>query len=196
MTVKGNTGNATAPAIVTNLLISKLGQTAEADLDITYLRNWTPPQALPTPDECIASIENVTDGRKIVFDPGSATLTSDSQPILDDIAEILQRCPDIRLQIAGYTDSQGGEEMNQNLSQTRADSILNALRIRRIPIATFTAIGFGEADPIADNDTADGRESNRRIAFSLTKTEEETTTLDEVAAESEDPSETAAETNE
>ncbi|UTH47464.1 OmpA family protein [Loktanella salsilacus] len=196
VTVKGNTGNANAPAIVTNLLISKLGQTAEADLDITYVKELDPSAGLPTPDECIANIENVTEGRKIGFDPGSATLTSDSQPIVDDIAEILQRCPDIRLQIAGYTDSQGGEEMNQELSQTRADAVLTALRVRRIPIATFTAIGYGEADPIADNDTADGREANRRIAFSLTKTEEETTTLDDVAAESEATSETANETNE
>ena len=86
--------------------------------------------------------------------------------------------------------------MNQELSQTRADAVLTALRVRRIPIATFTAIGYGEADPIADNDTADGREANRRIAFSLTKTEEETTTLDDVAAESEATSETANETNE
>ncbi|WP_394154616.1 OmpA family protein [Loktanella salsilacus] len=198
VTVKGETGNANAQAIVTNLLIDKLGQTAEADLDITYVKELDPAAGLPTPEECIANIENVTDGRKIVFDPGSATLTSDSQPIVDDIAEILQRCPDIRLQIAGYTDSQGGEEMNQELSQTRADAVLNALRVRRIPIATFTAIGYGEADPIADNDTAEGREANRRIAFSLTPTAEEAAAAaaDNDAADAEETSQTDNETNE
>ncbi|MBU2360020.1 MAG: OmpA family protein, partial [Alphaproteobacteria bacterium] len=139
-----------------------------------------PIAGLPTPEECIANIGNVTDGRKILFDPGSATLTSDSQPVLDDIAEILQRCPDIQMRIAGYTDSQGGEDMNQELSKNRADAVLNALRIRRVSVGTFNSVGYGEADPIADNDTAEGREANRRIAFSLIQTVEDPTTLEEV----------------
>ena len=180
VTVTGQTGNANAPAIITNLLIDKLGQTAEAELDIAYVKELDPAAGLPTPDECIANIASVTEGRKIVFDPGSATLTQESQPILDDIADILQRCPDIQMQIAGYTDSQGGEDMNLALSQSRADAVLDALRIRRIPIASFTATGFGEADPIADNETAEGREANRRIAFSLMTTVDEPTTLEEV----------------
>ena len=180
VTATGNTGNSSAPAVVTNLLIDKLGQTAEADLDITYVKELDPAAGLPTAQECIANIATVTEGRKIVFDPGSATLTSDSQPILDDIADVLERCPDLALQIAGYTDSQGGEDMNLALSQSRAEAVLDALRIRRVPIGTFTATGFGEADPIADNDTAEGREANRRIAFSLTQIVEEPTTLEEV----------------
>ena len=73
--------------------------------------------------------------------------------------------------------------MNLALSQTRAEAVLAALRIRRVPVATFTATGFGEADPIADNDTAEGREANRRIAFSLTQTVEEPTTLEQVEAD-------------
>ena len=162
------------------MLIDKLGQTAEADLDIEYLAELDPTTGLPTPDECIANIESVTAERKILFDPGSATIASDSQAIVDDIAEILQRCPDARIQIAGYTDSQGGEEMNQKLSQTRAEAVLDALRNRRVPIAAYVATGFGEAEPIADNDTADGREANRRIEFSLFKVEEEPTTLEQV----------------
>lgn len=180
VTVKGKTGDNNAPAFITNLLIDKLGQTAEADLDIEYLAELDPTTGLPTPDECIANIESVTADRKILFDPGSATIASDSQAIVDDIAEILQRCPDARIQIAGYTDSQGGEEMNQKLSQTRAEAVLDALRNRRVPIAAYVATGFGEAEPIADNDTADGREANRRIEFSLFKVEEEPTTLEQV----------------
>ena len=183
VSVAGDTGNANAPAIITNLLIDKLGQTAEADLDITYVKELDPAAGLPSPEECIANIATVTEGRKIVFDPGSAVLTSESQPILDDIAETLERCPDLALQIAGYTDSQGGDEMNLSLSQSRADAVVAALRVRRVPIASFTAKGFGEADPIADNDTADGREANRRIAFSLTPTEEESTTPEQTDAD-------------
>ncbi|MFZ3582204.1 OmpA family protein [Loktanella sp. DJP18] len=193
--VTGNTGNANAPAIVTNLLIDKLGQTAEADLDITYVKELDPAAGLPTPDECLANIATVTEGRKIVFDPGSASLTSDSQPILDDIAETLERCPDLALQIAGYTDSQGGEEMNLALSQSRAEAVLDALRMRRVPIGTFTATGFGEADPIADNDTDEGREENRRIAFSLTQTVEEPTTLEQVESDADTDTESEPESD-
>ena len=76
--------------------------------------------------------------------------------------------------------------MNLNLSQERAESVLTALRSRRVPVGTFTAIGFGEADPIADNDSEEGREANRRIEFSLIVPEpivEETSTLDAIAEE-------------
>lgn len=61
--------------------------------------------------------------------------------------------------------------MNQQLSQARAQSILNELRGRRVPTASFTALGYGETQPIADNDTEEGREENRRIEFRLIRPE-------------------------
>ena len=76
--------------------------------------------------------------------------------------------------------------MNQQLSQDRADAVLTALRARRVPVSTFESIGFGEENPIADNDTEDGREANRRIEFSLIVPEpapEETSALDEITQE-------------
>ena len=104
---------------------------------------------------------------------------------MDDLAEILGRCPDLKMQIAGYTDSQGREVMNQQLSEDRARAVLDALRLRRIPTSNFTSIGFGEADPIADNGTEEGREANRRIEFSLILpevAEEEPTALEQLEA--------------
>jgi OOP family OmpA-OmpF porin len=86
---------------------------------------------------------------------------------MDDIAEILRRCPDLRVEVAGFTDSQGREEMNLRLSQDRADSVLRGLRERRVPVGSFNAVGYGEENPIADNDTEEGREANRRIEFRL-----------------------------
>jgi len=74
---------------------------------------------------------------------------------------------DAPIEVAGYTDSQGREEMNKNLSQSRAESVLSALRSRRVPTGSFRAIGYGEEDPIADNDTEEGREANRRIEFRI-----------------------------
>jgi len=86
--------------------------------------------------------------------------------------------------------------MNQALSQDRAEAVLASLRTRRVPVARFEAIGFGEADPIADNGTEEGRDANRRIEFDLIVPEstEETTTLEELESttaptETEEPAE-------
>ena len=124
----------------------------------------------------------------MVFEPGSGTLDASAAPIIDKIAEVLRDCGQIRLEIQGHTDSQGREEMNQALSQTRAQSVLNALAERRLLTSTFTAKGYGESQPIADNDTEEGREANRRIAFVLIRPEpvaEEPTTLEAQEANSE-----------
>lgn len=167
ITVRGNTGDETAAAEISRLMIDKLGQSADYNLDITYVEALDPIAALPTPEQCIAQIIAMTEGRKITFDPGSASITAAAQPVIDDIAEVLRLCGDLRIRVAGYTDSQGREEMNLRLSQDRADAVLTALRARRVPVSTFEAVGYGVADPIADNATEEGREANRRIEFSL-----------------------------
>ncbi|WP_342078055.1 OmpA family protein [Yoonia sp. SS1-5] len=182
--VRGNTGNQDASAAISRLLIDKLGQGADFEIDVTYVEQLDPIAGLPTPEECVAQIKVVTENRKITFDPSSADISASAQAVVDDIAEILKRCGDLKIRVAGYTDSQGREEMNLNLSQQRAEAVLAALRTRRVPVGTFEAIGYGEADPIADNDTDAGREANRRIEFSLIVPEpvvEEESTLDAIA---------------
>lgn len=174
VTVRGQTGRETAQADISRLLIDKLGQTADFEVDVEYVKALDPIAGLPTPDECIAQIEAVTKIGKITFDPGASSITSDTTPVVDEIADILKRCPDLQIRIAGYTDSQGREEMNQQLSQDRATAVLSALRQRRVPVGSFEAIGYGEADPIADNGTEEGREANRRIEFTLIGAEDET----------------------
>ncbi|MEL6840712.1 MAG: OmpA family protein [Pseudomonadota bacterium] len=184
--VRGNTGNEEASAEISRLLIEKLGQGADFEISVTYVEELDPIAGLPTPEECVEQIKIVTENRKITFDPGSADLTAATQPVVDDIAEILQKCGDLRIRVAGYTDSQGREVMNQQLSQDRANAVLTALRARRVPVSTFEAIGYGEENPIADNDTEEGREANRRIEFSLIVPEpapEDTNALDELAEE-------------
>ena len=74
-------------------------------------------------------------------------------------------CGDIRLEIGGHTDSQGREQMNLNLSQSRANSVLFELQRRRVLTKNIIAKGYGESQPIASNDTEQGREINRRIEF-------------------------------
>lgn len=184
--IRGNTGNEVASADISRLLIEKLGDAADFDIDVTYVKQLDPIASLPTPEECIAQIKSVTADRKITFDPSSADISLAAVPLVDDIADILKKCGDLRIRVSGFTDSQGREEMNQQLSQRRADAVLTALRSRRVPVSTFESVGFGEENPIADNDTEEGREANRRIEFSLIVPEpipEEVTTLEEVAEE-------------
>ena len=101
------------------------------------------------------------------FEPGSSTPVAEAGPVLDDIAEVLKTCGEATFEIGGHTDSQGREEMNQQLSQARAQAVLGELRIRRVLNPNITAMGYGEAAPIADNSTEEGRETNRRIEFKL-----------------------------
>jgi OOP family OmpA-OmpF porin len=194
--IRGNTGNAQAGSQISGLLVENLGQGQDFRIDVNYVEKLDPVAGIPTPEECVAEIETVTTDRKILFDPGSATITADTQPVVDDIAEILRQCADLKIKIAGYTDSQGREEMNLQLSQQRAEAVLTALRSRRVPVGSFEAVGYGEADPIADNETEAGREANRRIEFSLIVPEaipEETTALEEIESETRGDAETAPE---
>ena len=167
-------------------------------LDIRYDEALDPVAALPTPEECATKVNAVQADRKITFDPGSATITAGAAPILDDIADILRACESVRMEIAGYTDSQGREEMNLGLSQSRAEAVLTALLDRRVLTSNLVAKGYGEADPIADNGTEEGREANRRIEFRIVLDEPDTTEpapeTETPAAEGEAPAEDAPET--
>jgi len=121
--VRGNTGSENAGAEITRLLIDKLGDAQEFEVQVTYVEALDPIAALPTEEECLAQIMAVTEARKITFEPSSANIAGAGATILDDIAEILQRCADLRIEIAGYTDSQGSEDGNQRLSQQRANAV-------------------------------------------------------------------------
>lgn len=167
LVVQGVTGDQAARDTISRLLIEKLGPTADFSIDVTYDEALDPIAGLPTPQECVARIGAVTAATKITFDPGSATISADALPAIDQIAEILRLCANLSLRIAGHTDSQGRDETNLRLSRQRADAVLDALRARRVPVGSFEAAGFGESTPIADNTTEAGREANRRIAFGL-----------------------------
>ena len=130
-----------------------------------------PVLGLPTPDECEAEISAVLQLGKISFEPGSATIDASALVVMDQIADILKRCGDIPLEIQGHTDSQGRESMNLELSQSRAESVLNELRARRVLNGSFTAKGYGEVTPNAAYKTEEGREANRRIEFRLIREE-------------------------
>jgi len=181
--VTGDTGQQDAREAISQLLADKLGESDTFSIRVTYLEKLDASLGLPSPEECELRITEIIGDRKIGFEPGSATLDASAKDILDDLAELLQKCGDIPLEIGGHTDSQGRETMNQQLSQQRAQSVLDALRIRQVLVASYTARGYGEEDPVATNDTADGREANRRIEFHLIRPDpipETETTLESV----------------
>ena len=169
--VTGSTGDATAQDRVARLMVEKLGDGSYFDTDIVYVEALDPVAALPTPDECEANIAVIVAEGKISFEPGSATIDASALDTMDRIADVLEECGDLQLEVQGHTDSQGREEMNLALSQSRAESVLNELRARRVLTGSFIAKGYGETQPVADNDTEEGREANRRIEFVLLRPE-------------------------
>ncbi|MDQ7070655.1 MAG: OmpA family protein [Rhodobacterales bacterium] len=163
----GKTGEMDSSARIARLLAEKLGDSAQFSIDVAYVEKLDPVAGLPTPDECETEIAEILTSRKIAFEPGSGTIDSAASGIMDDIAEVLKLCGEIKLEIGGHTDSQGREIMNQQLSQARAQAVLDELRARRVLTSSYRAVGFGETQPIADNKTEAGREANRRIEFVL-----------------------------
>lgn len=99
----------------------------------------------------------------ILFDFDSAELKSSSGEPLDDIAEVLAFYGDAPVEVVGHTDDQGSAEYNLDLSQRRADAVLDALRERGIDGARMTSEGRGFDEPVASNDTEEGRAENRRV---------------------------------
>ncbi|MCF6314780.1 MAG: OmpA family protein [Marinosulfonomonas sp.] len=181
--VRGVTGNPDASANIARLLSEKLGASENYAIDVTYEKKLDPVAGLLKPTECVDAINAVLHERKISFAPGSAELDTGGRAVVDRLAEILNGCDKAKIEIAGHTDSQGREEMNQSLSQARAEAVLQGLIARRVLTSGLTAIGYGEATPIAGNDSEEGREANRRIEFILIvpqKIEEELTALEQM----------------
>ncbi|MBB04708.1 MAG: hypothetical protein CML03_04190 [Pseudooceanicola sp.] len=167
VSVSGDTGNKDASATIARILSERLGEGQDFTIEVAYQEKLDPNADRPAPEKCINDVKAIQVKNKINFEPGSATVTSDSRPVIDTLAELLRFCGPLRIEIGGHTDSQGREEMNLDLSQKRADTVLTELRMRRVVTAGFTATGYGESQPIADNGNEDGREANRRIEFSL-----------------------------
>ena len=105
----------------------------------------------------------------IYFEFDSAALTADSKAALDDALAILKRHPDLEVEIAGHTDSRGGEGYNKSLSERRAKAVMKYRVTHGANAGRLEAKGYGESEPIADNSTTDGRAINRRVELRVTR---------------------------
>jgi outer membrane protein OmpA-like peptidoglycan-associated protein len=105
----------------------------------------------------------IVDLADVRFDTARYTIRPDDREKLAKISGILLTQPDLTLEIEGHTDDVGSTEYNQTLSEERAGSVKDFLVQQGIPPARITAKGFGESQPVASNDTAEGRQLNRRV---------------------------------
>ena len=113
-----------------------------------------------------ASFEGIVQG--VNFESNNARLTPAARKILDEMAVELKKFPKIKIQIEAHTDSQGDPGVNLWLSNSRAQSVIAYLSQQGIQASRLIPIGFGEANPIADNATEEGRAKNRRVEFQVT----------------------------
>lgn len=104
---------------------------------------------------------------RIRFLSGQANIDVDSHGLMDRLVEIALRCPTANLEIGGHTDTDGDEDANMKLSERRAQAVLDYLLRAGLPVDRLHAVGFGQSEPVASNDTAEGKAQNRRIEFKV-----------------------------
>ena len=120
-----------------------------------------------------ATIERVGEGIKITFDSGILFVTNSSQlqPVakanIESLARILSKYTDTNILVEGDTDNEGTDEYNQTLSERRAQSVANHLKSQGLPGSRISTVGLGELNPVASNETATGRQQNRRVEIAI-----------------------------
>jgi outer membrane protein OmpA-like peptidoglycan-associated protein len=143
-----------------------------------------PPEPEPPPPEppptVVVTKEKIELDRTVQFESGKAVLIEDSEKLLDDVVKVLEEHPEILLiQIEGHTDAVGKDRANKKLSEKRAAAVKTYLIKHGIAKKRLTAKGFGEAKPVGDNGTEEGRFKNRRVDLKILKRDESATAPDE-----------------
>ncbi|HUO00321.1 MAG TPA: OmpA family protein [Bradyrhizobium sp.] len=114
---------------------------------------------------CQQLFSDILSKGKIRFEHGRATIDPDSAGLLDRLIETALRCPTAPIEVAGHTDADGDDASNQTLSKKRAQAVVDYLVKAGLPGDRFTATGYGSTQPVASNDTDEGKAQNRRIEF-------------------------------
>jgi outer membrane protein OmpA-like peptidoglycan-associated protein len=116
-------------------------------------------------EACVGRFEVLSRTGNIYVRTGSARLNADSFALLGSVGDIVRRCPGRSVMGAGYTDADGSSVTNQRLSEARAQSVVSYLVSQGIEPTRLRAVGYGERNPVAPNDTAYNKSLNRRIEF-------------------------------
>jgi len=120
-------------------------------------------------EECLNRFAVLSRTGAIYFRQASARLDAKSRPLLSEVEGVVGKCPSLKVEVSGYTDSDGSPEANKALSERRAQAVAAALVADGVPRTQITAAGYGEERPVAANDTPKNKALNRRIEFSATK---------------------------
>jgi outer membrane protein OmpA-like peptidoglycan-associated protein len=179
---KGAVVGATAGGVVGGVIGKQAGNTAAGAIlgaviggaAGAYIGNYMDKQAEEMERDLEgAKIERIGEGIKVTFDSGllfavdKAALNENSKANLTNLAVILNKYQDTEVLLEGHTDSQGTDEHNLELSRARSQSVANFLSGQNVNPTRFTIMGYGEAQPIATNDTKEGRQQNRRVEVAI-----------------------------
>ncbi len=135
------------------------GWQAKAELSVK------PPASPVDSTVCQQLFKDLLGKARIRFEPAKANIDPDSTGLLDRLIETAQRCAGTQIEIIGHTDSAGADEFNQALSEQRAQAVADYLTKAGLPSQRFSTTGFGSSQPVATNETDDGKAQNRRIEF-------------------------------
>jgi OmpA-OmpF porin, OOP family len=116
---------------------------------------------------CVVAQKTAIQG--VTFQPNSARLTEEGRQTLEGVAATLKQQDDLKVEIAGHTDSVGSDAYNTLLSQQRAEAVRAYLIEKGIEESRMGAVGYGELEPVASNETEEGRRTNRRVEFRISK---------------------------
>jgi OOP family OmpA-OmpF porin len=117
--------------------------------------------------ECDALLQDELKTARVTFDGSKATISRDSYGLLDRIAATLVRCPAVKVEVGAHSDSDGSASRNRDLTQARAEAVVDYLVDAAVERERLTAVGYGETVPLGDNATAEGKAANRRVEFKV-----------------------------
>lgn len=142
-----------------------------------------PPEPEPEPEppkRVVVENNKIVIGEKIQFDLNKATIKPESDSLMQEIIKVIKEHPHIKkLAIEGHTSSEGSDKYNLKLSDKRAKAVMDYLvKKGELPKEMFTAKGFGEGKPIADESTEEGKEKNRRVEFLILEQDKLTKTVE------------------
>lgn len=180
--VKGGVIGGVGGAVVGGIVGNELGNTAAGAIigaavggtAGALIGNYMDEQAEEMDNDIAgAKIERIGEGIKITFDSGilfetnSSTLQSQAKTNIADLSVILNKYPDTDILVTGHTDFDGTEEYNQSLSERRAKSVSDYTMGQGVNSSRLSIIGLGEKEPIASNETVEGKQLNRRVEIAI-----------------------------